>query len=52
LTALFSLEQEQLDYDVQYLMENKQGRWIITEITATGEERKELPSWGKMFKKQ
>jgi len=25
---------------------------IITEITATGEERKELPSWGKMFKKQ
>jgi hypothetical protein len=39
-------------YDVQYLLENKQGRWVLTEITASGEERKELPSWGKMFKKK
>jgi len=39
-------------YDVQYLLENRQGRWLITEISATGEERKEIPSWGKMFRKQ
>jgi len=39
-------------YDVQYVLENKQGKWLITEITATGEERKELPAWSKMFKKQ
>jgi len=39
-------------YDVQYLAENRQGRWIITEISATGEERKEMPSWGTMFKKK
>jgi hypothetical protein len=39
-------------YDVQYLMGKRGGRWIITEITATGEERKELPTWGKMFRKQ
>ncbi len=39
-------------YDVQYLLENRDGRWLITEINATGEERKEVPSWGKMFKKQ
>lgn len=39
-------------YDVQYLLENRQGRWMITDITATGEERKEIPTWGKMFKKQ
>lgn len=39
-------------YDVQYLLENRQGQWIITEITASGEERKELPSWDKMFNKK
>jgi hypothetical protein len=39
-------------YDVQYLMENRGGRWMLTEVTATGEERKELPSWNKMFKKK
>ncbi|GFO70104.1 hypothetical protein GMLC_36830 [Geomonas limicola] len=39
-------------YDVQYLLENRQGQWLITEITASGEERKELPSWDKMFHKE
>jgi len=39
-------------YDVQYLLESRQGRWTITEITATGEERKELPTWSKIFKKK
>jgi hypothetical protein len=52
LTGKRSNEVKDYIYDVQYLLENRQGRWIITEITATGEERKELPSWGKMFKKQ
>ncbi|MEI6702864.1 MAG: hypothetical protein WCL71_04925 [Deltaproteobacteria bacterium] len=52
ITGARSNEVKDYRYDVQYVMENKQGRWIITEITATGEERKELPSWGKMFKKQ
>jgi hypothetical protein len=39
-------------YDVRYALENRQGRWTITEISATGEERKEMPSWGKMFQKK
>jgi len=39
-------------YDVQYLLENRQGRWIITGITATGEDRKEMPGWDSMFKKK
>ena len=52
LTGARSNEVKDYLYDVQYVLENKQGRWVITEITATGEERKELPSWGKMFKKQ
>jgi len=52
LTGARSSEVKDYIYDVQYLLENRQGRWIITEITATGEERKELPSWEKMFKKQ
>lgn len=51
-TGARSNEVKDYIYDVQYLLEKKQDRWIITEITATGEERKELPSWGKMFKKQ
>lgn len=52
LTGARSNEVKDYIYDVQYLLENRQGRWLITEITATGEERKELPSWGKMFKKK
>ena len=52
LTGNRSNEVKDYVYDVQYLLENRQGRWLITEITATGEERKELPTWGKMFKKQ
>jgi len=52
LTGARSNEVKDYRYDVQYVMENKQGRWLITEITATGEERKELPAWNKMFKKQ
>jgi hypothetical protein len=50
LTGARSNEVKDYRYDVQYVVENKQGRWLITEITATGEERKELPAWGKMFK--
>jgi hypothetical protein len=52
LTGARSNEVKDYRYDVQYVLENKQGRWLITEITATGEERKELPAWNKMFKKQ
>lgn len=52
VTGARSNEVKNYFYDVQYLLENRQGRWLITEITATGEERKDLPSWGKMFKKQ
>jgi hypothetical protein len=52
LTGKRSNEVKDYIYDVQYLLENRQGRWVITEISATGEERKELPTWGKMFKKQ
>ena len=52
LTGQKSNEVKDYIYDVQYILENRQGRWIITEITAKGEERKELPTWGKMFKKQ
>jgi len=52
LTGKRSNEVKDYIYDVRYQLENRQGRWIITEISATGEERKELPTWGKMFKKQ
>ncbi len=52
LTGARSNEVKDYRYDVQYLLENKQGRWLITEITASGEERKEVPAWNKMFKKQ
>ena len=52
LTGARSNEVKDYRYDVQYVLENKQGRWLITEITATGEERKDLPAWNKMFKKQ
>jgi len=52
LTGARSNEVKDYLYDVQYLLENRQGHWVIVEITATGEERKELPTWSKMFKKQ
>ncbi len=39
-------------YDVRYLLESRQGRWVITEITATGEDRKEVPSWKELLKKR
>jgi len=52
VTGARSNEVKDYIYDVQYIVENRQGRWMITEITATGEERKDLPSWGNMFKKQ
>src|SRR6185369_7005507 len=52
LTGQRSNEVKDYIYDVQYLLENREGRWLITEIAATGEERKELPTWGKMFRKQ
>jgi hypothetical protein len=51
-TGARSNEVKDYAYDVQYLLENRQGRWLITEISATGEERKELPSWSNMFKKK
>lgn len=52
ITGARSNEVKNYIYDVQYVLEHRQGRWLIVEISATGEERKELPSWGKMFKKQ
>jgi hypothetical protein len=52
VTGARSNEVKDYDYDVRYQLEKRQGRWMITEISATGEERKELPSWRKMFKKQ
>ena len=52
LTGARSNEVKDYIYDVQYVVENRQSHWLITEITATGEERKELPTWGKMFRKQ
>jgi hypothetical protein len=51
-TGKRSSEVKDYVYDVQYLIEQRQGRWLITEITASGEERKELPSWNKMFNKK
>jgi hypothetical protein len=50
-TGKRSSEVKDYQYSVQYLLANKQGRWIITEISASGEERKELPSWKDMFHK-
>ena len=52
LTGKRSNEVKDYQYDVRYLLENRQGSWMITDISATGEERKELPTWGKMFRKQ
>ena len=52
VTGVRSNEVKNYHYDVRYELENRQGRWVIVDITATGEERKELPTWGKMFKKQ
>lgn len=42
-------EVEDYLYQVQYLMENRQGRWLLTEISASGEERQGLPSWNRML---
>lgn len=39
-------------YEVRYDLENRGGSWMLTDINATGEERKELPSWKDMFKKK
>ncbi len=39
-------------YDVQYVLEKRQGRWLITEVNASGEERKEAPSWKELLKKK
>jgi hypothetical protein len=38
-------------YNVHYTLEKKDGRWIITDIIANGEESddKKLPSWKGMF---
>lgn len=51
LTGKRSTEVKNYIYDVQYQLANRQGRWILTEINATGEERQEIPTWGKMFRK-
>ena len=51
ITGARSNEVKDYVYDVNYLAENRQGRWLITEITANGEERKEIPSWKEMFRK-
>jgi hypothetical protein len=52
LTGVRSNEVKDYRYDVRYILENKQGRLVITEISAAGEERKELPAWDKMFRKK
>lgn len=52
LTGKRSHEVKDYLYDVRYLVENRQGRWVIMEISASGEDRKEIPTWGKMFTKQ
>lgn len=52
LTGQRSDEVRNYTYEVRYRLENREGRWQVTDITATGEERKELPSWGKIFRKQ
>ncbi len=52
VTGVRSNEVKDYQYDVRYELENRSGRWVIVDISATGEERKELPTWGKMFKKQ
>ncbi len=51
LTGQRSDEVRNYTYEVRYRLENREGRWLVTDITATGEERKELPSWRKMFEK-
>ncbi len=51
LTGQRSNEVKNYAYDVRYRLEIRDGHWMITEISATGEERKEIPSWGKIFKK-
>ena len=52
LTGKRSNEVNDYIYHVQYVLEIREGHWLLTEINATGEERKELPAWDKMFKKQ
>lgn len=37
------------EYHVSYVLENLKGTWMITEIAATGEERKEMPTWKTIF---
>jgi hypothetical protein len=38
-------------YNVHYTLEKKEGRWMITDILANGEETadKKMPSWKSMF---
>lgn len=37
-------------YHVAYALNKVQGKWIINEVTATGEDRQEMPSWNTIFK--
>ncbi|WP_460594079.1 hypothetical protein [Geomonas sp. Red276] len=39
-------------YQVRYQLENRDGNWIITAISATGEDRKEVPSWNQILNKR
>lgn len=49
-TGAKSNEVKDYVYEVRYQLEDQKGRLIITDITATGEDRKEMPSWKTMNK--
>jgi hypothetical protein len=48
-TGAKSNEVKDYVYYVTYLIEPRDNRWLLTEINASGEERKELPSWRQML---
>ncbi|KAF0220985.1 MAG: hypothetical protein FD174_698 [Geobacteraceae bacterium] len=50
-TGKISTEVKDYIYHVNYTLENRGGRWLITSIVANGEESggKSVPSWDKMF---
>jgi hypothetical protein len=39
-------------YYVTYKLEDQGGKWILTDINASGEDRKEMPSWKKMVEEK
>ncbi len=45
-------ELKDYEYTVVYTLELQKNRWIITNIAATGEDRKEMPSWDTIIKER